>query len=162
MVISTAFAHDLVKRTIKPDLSEKSELKLARVGAGFAVIVAGYFGMNPPDYVAAVVAFAFGLAAASFFPVILMGIFTKRINKYGAIAGMLVGIGFTATYIIHFKIVNPELNVPENWLFEISPEGIGTIGMLLNFAVMIPISLITKPPSEKVGEMVERIRLPGD
>jgi len=161
LVISTAFAHDLVKKTFKPDIGEKQELLLARVGAGAAVIVAGYFGMNPPDYVAAVVAFAFGLAASSFFPAIILGIFSKRTTREGAIAGMVVGITFTAAYILYFKIFNKEFNLPENWLFGISPEGIGTLGMLMNFVVAIVVSKFTAPPPQEVQDLVESIRTPG-
>ena len=164
LVVSTAFAHDLVKKTFKPDLTDRQELGLARIAAGCAVVVAGYFGMHPPDYVAAVVAFAFGLAASSFFPVIIMGIFSKRMNKEGAIAGMIVGILFTAIYIIHFKIgfgwFGIEKGNPENYLWGISPEGIGTIGMLLNFLVAIAISKFTPAPPAEIGEMIERIRVP--
>ena len=153
-------SHDLFKRIISPDISEKSELRLARVAAAVAVVFAGYLGVNPPDYVAAVVAFAFGLAASSFFPAILLGIFWKRMNAAGAVTGMLVGITFTTAYIIWFKFLHIELNTPANWWFGISPEGIGTIGMLLNFAVAIPIALMTKPPSEEVQALVDSIRIP--
>ncbi|MEX2089601.1 MAG: sodium:solute symporter family protein, partial [Bacteroidota bacterium] len=135
LVISTAVAHDLIKRNLKPDLSEEGELIAARVAAGIAVIIAGYFGINPPGFVAQVVAFAFGLAASSFFPAILMGIFSKRMNREGAIAGMLVGIIFTASYIIYFSFINTAENNAEHWWFGISPEGIGTVGMMLNFLV---------------------------
>jgi cation/acetate symporter len=124
------------------------------------VIVAGYFGINPPGFVAEVVAFAFGLAASSFFPVIIMGIFSKRMNLYGAISGMVVGIVFTASYIIYFKFINPDANTAENWWFGISPEGIGTLGMILNFAFAFIISAFTPKPPQDVVEMVERIRLP--
>ena len=160
MVISSAVSHDLFKRIISPDISEKSELRLARVAAAVAVVFAGYLGVNPPDYVAAVVAFAFGLAASSFFPAILLGIFWKRMNAAGAVSGMLVGITFTTAYIIWFKFLHIELNTPKNWWFGISPEGIGTIGMLLNFAVALPIALITKPHSEEVQALVDSIRIP--
>jgi cation/acetate symporter len=160
LVISTAFAHDLVKRCLKPDISEKSELIYARVAAGAAVVVAAYFGIHPPDYVAAVVAFAFGLAASSFFPAILMGIFQKKMNREGAISGMLVGIFFTATYIIYFKFVHPELNSSEHWLFGISPEGIGTIGMFLNFIVAQIVARFTPEPPLAVQQEVEQIRVP--
>ena len=160
LVISSALAHDLVKKTFKPDLSDRHELGLARIGAGFAVIVAGYFGMNPPGFVAEVVAFAFGLAAASFFPAIIMGIFSSRMNKYGAVSGMIVGIVFTATYIIWFKIWHPELNAEENWWFGIKPEGIGTLGMMLNFIVAVVVSSLTPAPPAEVQTMVRDIRLP--
>ncbi len=160
LVISTAVAHDLLKRTFMPSITEKSELRVARIAAGLAVVVAGYFGINPPGFVAQVVAFAFGLAAASFFPVILLGIFWKRANNVGAIAGMISGIGFTIGYIVYFKFLHPELNVPSEWLWGISPEGIGTLGMLINFGVAIPLSLLTAPPPAEVQALVEEIRLP--
>ena len=162
LVISTSIAHDLLKRGIIPEISEKGELTAARIAAGVAVCIAGYFGINPPGFVAQVVAFAFGLAAASFFPAIIMGIFWKRMNNFGAISGMVVGITFTAGYIIFFKFIRPELNTAEHWWFGISPEGIGTLGMVLNFLVSIPISLATPPPSPEVQELVEEIRMPGD
>jgi len=160
LVISTSIAHDLFKKTLKPNISEKDELKTARIAAGFAVVIAGYFGINPPGFVAQVVAFAFGLAAASFFPAIIMGIFSKRMNKYGAISGMLAGLLFTAGYIIYFKFINPSANIPKYWLFGISPEGIGTMGMLLNVAVSIIVSFFTPAPPQLVIEMVEKIRIP--
>jgi len=153
-------AHDLLKRTFRPNITDKGELLVARIAAGLAVCVAGYFGINPPGFVAQVVAFAFGLAAASFFPVILLGIFWKRANDRGAIAGMISGIGFTAGYIVYFKFMNPELNSAAHWLFGISPEGIGTFGMMINFAVAISVSLLTPPPPAAVQELVEEIRLP--
>ena len=161
LVISTAIAHDLLKGCIIRDLSEKQELMAARIAAGFAVCVAGYFGINPPGFVAQVVAFAFGLAASSFFPAIVMGIFSKRMNKAGAVAGMIAGFTFTAAYIIFFKFIQPEeMNVPKNWLWGISPEGIGTLGMVLNFVVAVAVSLFTPPPPEEVQELVEDIRIP--
>jgi len=160
LVISTAFAHDFVKRGIKPDISEKSELRCARFAAGAAVIVAAYFGINPPGFVAQVVAFAFGLAAASFFPAILMGIFQKSMNREGAISGMIVGIAFTATYIIWFKFVHPELNTPAHWWFGISPEGIGSLGMLFNFAVAQLVARFTPPTPPAIQDLVESIRVP--
>ena len=160
LVISTAIAHDLLKGCIMRDLSEKNELTAARIAAGFAVCIAGYFGINPPGFVAQVVAFAFGLAASSFFPAIVMGIFSKRMNKAGAVAGMIVGITFTAIYIIFFKFIRPDLNVPNNWLLGISPEGIGTVGMMLNFIVSICVSAMTPPPPEEVQNLVEEIRVP--
>ena len=157
LVISSAVSHDLVKRVIKPDISEKGELHFARVAAAFAIICAGLLGIWPPDYVAAVVAFAFGLAAASFFPAILLGIFWKRFNATGAITGMLVGIISTGTYIIYFKFMGGQ---SEDWLFGISPEGIGILGMLLNFAVSVPIALVTNPPSKDIQDLVQNIRMP--
>ncbi len=159
LVISTAVAHDLVKKTMKPDLGEKQELLLARIAAGGAVVVAGYFGMNPPDYVAAVVAFAFGLAASSFFPAIILGIFWKRANLQGVVTGMIVGILFTGSYIIYFKFLNTGAG-QEDWWFGISPEGIGTFGMVINFVLAIGISLATKPPPDDVQRLVDRVRFP--
>ncbi|MBE36653.1 MAG: cation acetate symporter [Opitutaceae bacterium] len=160
LVISTAFAHDFVKCWAKPDISEKGELTCARFAAGGAVIVAAYFGINPPGFVAQVVAFAFGLAAASFFPAIIMGIFQKRMNREGAVSGMLAGIIFTATYIIWFKFVHPENNTAEHWWFGISPEGIGSLGMLLNIVVAQIVAKFTPPTPDDVQEMVENIRVP--
>ncbi len=160
LVISTTVSHDLLKKMIKPDIGEKQELMAARVAAGAAVMIAGYFGINPPGFVAQVVAFAFGLAASSFFPAIIMGIFSKKTTKEGAISGMLIGIVFTAAYIVYFKFINPAANVSENWLFGISPEGIGTLGMLLNFAVATAVSKVTVAPPKKVQEMVQYIRIP--
>jgi cation/acetate symporter len=160
LVISTAFAHDLVKRTLRPGISEKQELLYARLAAAGAVIIAGHFGVNPPGFVAQVVAFAFGLAASSFFPVIVMGIFYTRMNREGAIAGMLSGIIFTTAYIVYFKFINPTANTAENWLFGISPEGIGGIGMIINFAVAWLVSRFTPPPPESVRHLVQSIRVP--
>ncbi|MFQ5589144.1 MAG: sodium:solute symporter family protein, partial [Nitrospiria bacterium] len=127
LVISTSIAHDLLKKELMPEIDHKKELFAARIAAGFAVCVAGYFGLHPPGFVAQVVAFAFGLAAASFFPAIIMGIFSKRMNQYGAISGMVAGLLFTSAYIVYFKFMSPELNGPEHWWFGISPEGIGTV-----------------------------------
>ena len=160
LVISSAISHDLLKRMLLPNITESQELTVARIAAGAAVVIAGYFGVNPPDYVASVVAFAFGLAAASFFPVLVMGIFSKRMNREGAIAGMLVGLIFTAGYIIYFKFINPQANTSDNWWFGISPEGIGTLGMLLNFAVSLSLGKFFPPPPDAVQKMVEDIRVP--
>ena len=160
LVISTAISRDLLKNALAPNISEKSELLYARISAIFAVVVAGYFGVNPPGFVAEVVAFAFGLAAASFFPVIIMGIFSKRMNKEGAIAGMIIGLIFTLGYLIYFKFMNPELNNKDHWWFGISPEGIGTLGMILNFVVSIIISKFTPPPPQHIQDLVEEIRIP--
>lgn len=157
IVISSAISHDLIKSIIAPNMSEKGEMVWARIAAFFAVSVAGYFGINPPGFVAQVVAFAFGLAAASFFPVIILGIFWKRATKEGAIAGMLVGIVFTAWYIIYFRFINTD---PKGWWWGISPEGIGTLGMILNFVTMWIVSLMTKEPPKEVQEMVESVRYP--
>ena len=161
LVISTSVSHDLLKKTLKPNISDKGELLAARIAAGLAVLVAGYFGINPPDYVAAVVALAFGLAASSFFPAIILGIFTKRMNKEGALAGMIVGLLFTLSYIIYFKFVAPEINNKEHWWFGVSPEGIGTLGMLVNFVVSIVVARFTPAPPEEVQAIVEDIRVPG-
>ena len=160
MVISSAVSHDLFKRMLVPGISERGELRLARIAAAVAVVFAGLLGIFPPDYVAAVVAFAFGLAASSFFPAILMGIFWKRMNAAGAVSGMIVGIAVTTAYIVWFKFIDPAANVKSNWFLGISPEGFGTIGMLLNFAVAIPVALLTAPPSREVQELVESIRVP--
>ncbi len=162
LVISTSVAHDLIKKSINPNISEKGELYAARMAAIGAVLIAGYFGINPPDYVAAVVALAFGLAAASFFPILILGIFSKKVNKQGAIFGMLIGLASTLAYIIYFKFINVEMNKHENWLFGISPEGFGTVGMVLNFIVTIVISKFTPEPPTEVQKMVENIRYPGD
>ncbi|MCH7225326.1 sodium:solute symporter family protein [Haloferula sp. A504] len=156
LVISTSVAHDLVKKTFAPNLSEKAELVLARCAAGGAVVIAGYFGVNPPGFVAQVVAFAFGLAASSFFPAIILGIFSKRTTMAGVIAGMICGIIFTASYIIYFKFVNPG---GELW-WGISPEGIGSIGMLVNFVVTVVVSKLTPHPPKEIRDLVDRVRLP--
>ncbi|GMM85738.1 sodium:solute symporter family protein [Pseudoalteromonas sp. MTN2-4] len=160
LVISTSVSHDLLKRTLKPDISDKQELLAARLAAMIAIAISAYFGINPPGFVASVVAFAFGLAAASFFPAIIMGIFSKKMNKQGAIAGMVTGIGFTAAYIIYFKFISPELNAPANWLFGISPEGIGIIGMLVNFIVAAVVLKLTAETPKEVQDMVDSIRNP--
>jgi len=162
LVISTSVAHDMMKRSFMPDISDKKELLYARLAIFVAVLIAGYFGMYPPAYVAQVVAFAFGLAAASFFPAIVLGIFWKRMNKEGAIAGMVAGFGFTAAYIIYFRFMNPAIDNADNWLFGISPEGIGTFGTLINTCVAIAVARFTPPPPAAVTEIVERIRLPGE
>jgi len=160
LVIASAVSHDLIKNVMAPGISEKGELAWARVAAGGAVCVAGYFGIHPPGFVAQVVAFAFGLAASSFFPVIILGIFWKRATKEGAMAGMITGMGFTAAYIIYFKFMHPELNTAANWLMGTSPEGIGTIGMVINFVVTYVVSLMTKEPPQQVQDMVESLRYP--
>lgn len=157
IVISSSISHDLIKSIIAPNISEKVEVIWARISAAIAILIAGYFGINPPGFVAQVVAFAFGLAAASFFPLIILGIFWKRATKEGAIAGMLVGIIFTAWYIIYFRFVNTD---PKGWWFGISPEGIGTLGMIFNFIVMWVVSLMTKEPPKEVQELVESVRYP--
>jgi cation/acetate symporter len=161
LVISSAISHDLLKSNLMPDISEKQELLSARIAIFFAVCVAGYFGVNPPGFVAEVVAFAFGLASASFFPAIILGIFYKRMNKEGAISGMLVGISFTAGYIIYYTFINPAADNAEGWWLGISPEGIGTVGTLLNFIVAFVICRLTAEPPQEVQAMVEDIRVPG-
>ena len=161
LVISTSISHDLLKRNLMPDISEKQELKFARIAIFFAVCIAGYFGINPPGFVAQVVAFAFGLAASSFFPAIVLGIFSVRMNKEGAVSGMIAGIVFTATYIIYFKFINPAVDTAENWWFGISPEGIGTVGMLMNFVISVVVCRFTPAPPRDVVEMVLDIRVPG-
>ncbi len=160
LVISTSVAHDLFKKMLLPDITDRQELMFARMAVAIAVLIAGYFGINPPGFVAQVVAFAFGLAASTFFPVILMGIFYKRMNKEGAIAGMVTGLIFTAAYIIYFKFIDPAANTAENWWLGVSPEGAGTIGMVLNFVVAYAVSRVTSPPPQDVQDMIERIRVP--
>ncbi len=160
LVISTSISHDLLKKNINPNISEKGELWAARISIAVAVIAAGLAGLNPPGFVAEVVALAFGLAASSFFPAIILGIFDKKMNKEGALAGMIVGIVFTTIYIFYFK---PQLGgpgLPENYLFGITPEGIGTIGMVINFIVSLIVSRVTKPTPNKIKHLVESIRYP--
>ncbi len=161
LVISTSVARDLLKKGLRPNITERQELLTARITAGVAVCIAGYFGIDPPGFVAQVVAFAFGLAAASFFPAIILGIFTRRMNKYGAISGMISGIAFTAGYIIFFKFISPELNSDAHWLFGISPEGIGALGMVINFVVALVVSRFTPAPPAAIGRLVDEIRGPG-
>jgi cation/acetate symporter len=167
LVISAAVSHDLVKGIFLPGISEQKELLAGRLAAAVAIFIAGYLGFDPPGWVAQVVAFAFGLAAASLFPAILLGIFFKRINKEGAIAGMLTGLLFTYGYIEYFKGLFMKWagapwgeNVAGNWWFGISPEGIGVIGMLLNIAVAVVVSFTTRPPPEHIQHIVEDIRVP--
>ncbi|VVT20822.1 sodium:solute symporter family protein [Erythrobacter sp. EC-HK427] len=160
LVISSSVSHDLLKSTFRPDISEKGELLAARLAATAAIVVAGYLGIYPPGWVAEVVAFAFGLAAASLFPVIFMGIFTKFMNREGAIAGMVSGLVFTFAYIFYFKLWNPTMNVADNWLLGISPEGIGVIGMLINFGVAIAVAKMTAQTPLEVRRLVDSIRVP--
>ena len=160
LVISSSVSHDLLKQTLMPTITEKQELLFARIAAAVAVCIAGLFGIYPPAFVAQVVAFAFGLAAASLFPAIVLGIFSKRVNKQGAIAGMLLGLIFTFVYILYFKFISPELNSAENWLLGISPEGIGFIGMLLNIIAAFGVSHFTLPPPIEVQDLVDDIRIP--
>jgi len=159
LVISSAVSHDLVKNIFAPKMSDRGELLTGRIAAAVAICVAGYLGYNPPGFVAQVVAFAFGLAAASLFPAIIMGIFSTRINREGAIAGMLTGLLFTFGYIVFFKSASAAA-VPENWLFGISPEGIGVVGMLLNFGVAFTVSRFTAAPPVHIRELIEDIRVP--
>ena len=160
LVISTSISHDLLKNYLRPNISEKGELFAARVAIAVAVVAAGLAGLNPPGFVAQVVALAFGLAASSFFPAIILGIFDKRMNREGAVSGMITGILFTATYIIYFKPQLGGSGLPEDYWFGISPEGIGTLGMLFNFIIAILVSRFTAPPPKEVQELTERIRTP--
>ena len=162
LVISSSISHDIIKRMVKPNISDKGELIAARISAFFAVLLAGYFGINPPDFVAATVALAFGLAAASFFPAIVLGIFYKKMNKEGAISGMLIGILSMLFYMTKFKFGWFGGGGPEDWWFGISPEGFGTIAMLINLIVSITVSNFTSQPPEKIIKLVENIRLPSD
>ena len=160
LVISSSISHDLLKKTFMPKINERQELFYARCSAAIAIFIAGLFGIYPPGFVAQVVAFAFGLAASTIFPAIFLGIFFKRLNKEGAIFGMLGGLLFTSSYIIFFKFISPELNNPENWLFGISPEGIGFLGMFVNFMIAVFVSALTAKPPIEVEQMVDKIRLP--
>ena len=166
LVISSSVSHDLVKSVFKPDITDKQELVVARLSAVGAVVVAGYFGINPPGFVAAVVALAFGLAAASFFPAIILGIFYKKMNKEGAIAGMIVGIGLMLFYMLKFKFgifdggKTAVAGLSKDWWFGISPEGFGFIAMIVNFVVSLTINAFTADPPEEVQEIVETIRIP--
>jgi cation/acetate symporter len=160
LVISTSVSHDLLKKSLMPKITEKQELLAARLAAAVAVIIAGLFGIYPPGFVAQVVAFAFGLAAASFFPAIILGIFSKKMNREGAISGMVVGILFTFVYIVYFKFISPESNNAKHWFMGVSPEGIGSIGMILNFGVAFVVQKFTPQTPEKVQDLVENIRIP--
>lgn len=163
LVISTSVSHDLLKKQIAPNISDKQELMWARIAAIIAVVVAGYFGINPPGFVASVVALAFGLAAASFFPAILLGIFTKKMNKEGAIAGMISGLAITMYYIARFKlhwIGDDATSTSADWWFGISPEGFGTVGMIVNFVVAFTVSRFTPETPQDVQDLVENIRIP--
>lgn len=160
LVISTSISHDLIKKQIMPEITEKGELIWARIAAGFAVGVAGYFGINPPGFVAATVALAFGLAAASFFPAILLGIFDKRMNRQGAISGMIVGMLLMLFYMIKYKLGSFGGGGEEDWWFGISPEGFGSVAMMVNLAVAITVSRMTKKPPQKIRDLVDKIRYP--
>ena len=157
LVISTSVSHDLMKKTINPNISDRQELTYARLSAIVAIVIAGYFGINPPGFVAEVVALAFGLAASSVFPVIVLGIFSRRMNTQGAVAGMVVGLVATISYIVYFKFMG---GVQADWWLGISPEGFGTVGMLLNFIVALLVSSMTSAPPEEVQAIVEDIRIP--
>ena len=160
LVISASVSHDLLKKTFMPKITEKQELLYARYSAAVAILVAGLFGIYPPGFVAQVVAFAFGLAASTIFPALFLGIFYKRLNMQGAIAGMLSGLIFTSSYIIYFKFINIELNSVQHWFLGISPEGIGFIGMLINIVIALTVSNFYSKPPEYVYEMVDDIRRP--
>ncbi|QNK77625.1 cation acetate symporter [Winogradskyella sp. PAMC22761] len=160
LVISTSVSHDLIKKQLRPDISDKNELRAARISIFVAILIAGYFGINPPGFVAAVVALAFGLAAASFFPAIILGIFDKRMNKEGAIAGMIVGITLMMYYMMRFKLDMFGGGTSEDWWFGTSPEGFGTIAMCVNFVISVVISRLSVAPPQEVQDMVESIRIP--
>jgi cation/acetate symporter len=166
LVISASVSHDIIKKMINPNISEKNELWAARGAAAVAVIIAGYFGINPPGFVAAVVALAFGLAAASLFPAIILGIFDKKMNKEGAIAGMVIGLLLMLFYMLKFKFglfdggKDAVAGLKESWWFGISPEGFGTIAMIVNFAVAFTVKSFTPAPPQDVQDIVEHIRIP--
>lgn len=159
LVLSTSISHDLMKKIVKPDLSDKEEIKYARIASLGALLVAMWFGINPPStFVAKTVAFAFGLAASSFFPTLLMGIFSRKMNREGAIAGMVSGILFTMAYIIYFQFMG---GTKEQYLWGISPEGIGFLGMIINFVVAFTVVKFTKDPPKEVVELIDNVRFPG-
>ncbi len=160
LVISSSISHDLLKSTFMPSITDKQELLAARLAAATAIVIAGWFGIHPPAFVAQVVAFAFGMAAASLFPAIVLGIFSERISKEGAVAGMLVGLVFTASYIVYFVFIAPQFNNAEFWLWGISTTGIGAIGASLNMITAYTVSCLSSPPPSKVVELIEKIRLP--
>ena len=160
LVISASISHDVLKKTFMPQITEKQELLYARCSAAVAILIAGLFGIYPPGFVAQVVAFAFGLAAATIFPALLMGIFYKRLNKEGAIAGMISGLIITSAYIINFKFLNVHLNSADNWFFGISSEGFGFVGMIINFIVALIVSFFFTKPPDDIYRMVDKIRQP--
>ncbi len=161
LVISTSISHDLVKRTLNPSISETTELLTARITAGVAVVIAGYFGMHPPGFVADVVVYAFALAATTFFPAIVLGIFTKRVNWIGVVSGMLIGVTFTCAYIWYFTLAPTDMRGgPDQYLLGISPQGIGIVGMFINFLVSIIVSYCTPPPPKHIENLVDSVRYP--
>lgn len=160
LVISTSISHDLIKKQIKPDISDKGELMWARASIFVAILISGYFGINPPGFVAATVALAFGLAAASFFPAIILGIFDKRMNKEGAISGMVVGIILMLFYMMKYKLDMFGGGTKEDWWFGTSPEGFGTVAMIVNVVISLVVSRVTAAPPKDVVDIVERIRIP--
>ena len=160
LVISASISHDLMKKILMPKITEKQELFFARCAAAAAIIIAGLFGIYPPGFVAQVVAFAFGLAASTIFPALFLGIFYKRLNKEGAIAGMISGLTATSSYITYFKFISPQLNIAENWLFGISPEGFGFFGMIINFCIALIVSNFYSKPPKEIYQMIDEIRKP--
>jgi cation/acetate symporter len=160
LVIVAGLSHDLARSVLFRGLSDRAELWTARITSVAAAGVAAWFGLHPPGRVAEVVAYAFGLAASSFFPVIVGGIFWKRATKEGAVAAMISGVLFTGGYIAFFKQLRPDLDGPAHWLFSISPEGIGSVGMLLAFAVLVGVSLVTKAPPREIQDLVASLRYP--
>ena len=160
LVISASISHDLMKKILLPNITEKQELFYARCAAAVAIFIAGLFGIYPPGFVAQVVAFAFGLAASTIFPALFLGIFYKRLNKEGAIAGMLTGLIATSSYISYFKFVNPAINNSDYWIFGISPEGFGFLGMILNFVVALIVSTFYSKPPKEIYQMIDEIRKP--
>ncbi|MCB2191595.1 MAG: cation acetate symporter, partial [Deltaproteobacteria bacterium] len=155
LAVSSSISHDFYYRVINPQATEKQRVLVARIFIGLAIVLAGYFGIYPPAFVAQVVAFAFGLAASSIFPIILLGIFSKKATREGAICGMIAGILFTGIYIIQTKFMGVG-----NWFLGITPEGIGTIGMIINLVVTLLVSSFTKDPPEEIQELVESVRIP--
>lgn len=160
LVISASISHDLIKKTLARGITDRQELIYARLSSAIAIGIAGYLGINPPGFVAQVVAFAFGLAAASLFPAIVMGIFSKRMNTHGAVSGMIAGLLFTFAYIAFFKFINPEINTSEHWWMGVSPEGIGMFGALINFGVAILVCRVTPSPPGNIRSLVDNIRIP--
>ncbi|MCI0591835.1 MAG: cation acetate symporter, partial [Chromohalobacter sp.] len=166
LAISSAISHDLIKGAINPNITERGELKAARISMSVAILVATYLGANPPGFAAQVVALAFGIAAASLFPVLMMGIFSKRVNNKGAIAGMLSGLTFTLVYIFVYKGwffipgTNNLADTPDNWVLGISPLSIGAVGAIINFAVAYLVSKSSEEPPREIQELVESVRYP--